>query len=136
MRKLTIAFAPLVSLVVLASCRSVDSATFASYPARPADAEVRVFRSQRPACEFEEVGIVRWSPLHGWESLEDGVTAMKQRAREMGGDAIVDFTYGQHTTGLTTTVSSDSTGATSKASLDTEDIATGTVVRFREPGCV
>ena len=135
MRKM-ITLVPLLSLVVLASCRSVDSATFASYPARPADADVRVFRTQQPACAFDEVGLVTWSPMTGFESLEDGLVAMKRRAREMGGDAIVGFSYGQRSTGVSTTISSDSTGATSTSSIDTEDIATGTVVRYREPGCV
>jgi len=121
--------------VLLAACRSVDSATFADRDPRPADAEVRVFRSQQPACRFEEVGMVTWTPMTGLASLDDGVRAMRERAREMGGDAIIDFTYGVHSTGTSTSVSGDSSSVQATSSVVTEERASGTVVRYLEDGC-
>ena len=136
MRSASVVIGPLASLSLFAACVSVDSATFATHPPRPDDAEVRVYRAQQPSCSFDEIGLVTWSPRHDFESLEEGVTGMKQRAREMGGDAIVDFAYVRRETGVSTTISSDSTGAEATSTVQTQTTASGTVVRFREPGCV
>jgi hypothetical protein len=129
---------PLVLLPVLllaAGCASgLDSAVFMAAPTAPADAEVRIYRTQRPACDYDELGIVTWQPKHGFQKLQSGVDKMRERAREMGGDAILGFSLGDRVDG-STTVSADSSGLRFGSSIDTRTVASGTVVRFRNGGC-
>lgn len=60
---------------------------------------------------------------------------MRDRAREMGGHAIIGFSIGERQNGTTTTITSDSTSVVVGSSVDRETLVSGTVVRVRDGGC-
>jgi hypothetical protein len=112
--------------LALAACASnTDSGSFMPGPpgpARPADHPIRIFRAQLPACAFDEVGFVTWVPRHGFDTLEKGLESMRRHARELGGDAIIDFSY-------------PNTSSTTNATTGDRDEtlrAVGTVIRYAD----
>lgn len=81
-----------------------------------------------------------WKKKGRFDSLGDGAEAMRDRAREMGGDAIVDFGLGREQRGVTTRVSSEidddsARTITSRTQVDHRTTASGTVVRYTDDGC-
>ena len=115
---------------------SVESIIFAPAPSAGAEPAVRLYRNTLPRCPFEEVGLV--SARGG--SLMQLAEAIRQRAVEMGGHAIVGLAQAEHTspgqTQITTSVP-DSGSVTSVASFSVSQITVlaGTVIRFAEEGC-
>lgn len=127
---------PLIVASVIAACApSVQSATFFDAAPRRDAADVRVFQHQRPVCEYHELGIVAWQPRHALDELSDGVDAMRARAAQMGGDAIVDFEYHEQPSGSSTQVAVDSSDIRVRARIEREPQASGTVIRYTGPGC-
>ncbi|HSJ08863.1 MAG TPA: hypothetical protein VK928_03095 [Longimicrobiales bacterium] len=131
MRMLTV-----FSAVLLGACSSgLDSAVFMSAPPLPATEEVRIYRTQRPECPYDELGLVTWQRSNGWKKMQEGVEKMRARAREMGGNAILDFSLGDRMDGTSTRISADSAGVSVGSTTTTSTLITGTVVRFRDAGC-
>jgi hypothetical protein len=127
-------FVPL--LFVLTGCMTgIDSAVFLPAPPAPEQKVIRIYQTQLPTCRYEELGMITWKRPHGFMKLQKGVELMRERARRMGGDAIVAFQVGERENGITTTTRVDSTSVVTSSSLDRDRIAAGTVVRFTEPGC-
>ena len=83
-------------------------------PPKPADAAVVMFSIQRPECAYQEIGTV--SAAGG--KPEEITLRIRERAREMGGDAIV---------GIAQSLTDHS---------HTRTTLTGTVIKFREPSCM
>lgn len=115
------------SLLLLAACGpAISSAFFKQAPARPANSQILLYSTKVPSCPYEEIGVVkgrRRTPA----SLQDVLAAMMQRAREMGGDAIVGLGQGRVVTGAT--------AVDNVASVDVSDGLAGTVIRFTDPSC-
>lgn len=100
-RRLPTAAAPAAaSLVVLAALASgcatppqVTAQRFgtAVVPARPVDAPVALYADERPACAFTKVGYVK---VEGQDARDrERLPALvRAAARELGGDAVVDYT--------------------------------------------
>lgn len=130
------AIASIVLVSGLAGCASgLDSAVFMAAPPVASAEEVRIYQSQLPRCEYEEVGIVTWRPVNGWQKLQGGVDRMRERAATMGGHAIVAFSVAERANGTSTTIHSDSTTTTVGSSITTETLVSGTVIRYRDGAC-
>ncbi len=113
-------------LLALAACSpSVQSARFAAgdVAPRPADAPVRVYQQNRPTCAFTEVGWVSGSKRLPTQAPDAVLAAMRARAKQMGGDAIIGLVPGGGARGGT------------EAASGSEPLFSGTVVRFDDPGC-
>jgi hypothetical protein len=124
---------PLLCLLLAACGPSISSGSFGpdgSQP-RPKDAPVRIYQAARPNCEFQEIGIVRGQPRTRFDSLDDIFDAMRSRARDMGGDAIVGLAV-QEQRGETVVVANGPVPVASSAGVTTYS---GTVVRFADPSC-
>ena len=121
-------------LLLLVGCGpSVQSAVYAPNApgSRPDDAPVRIYQSTRPTCAFEEIGLVRVRPRNSTHSLEDLLTAMRKRARAMGGDAIIGLSATETPDGAVLVPSP----SVSVASISSSPLYTGTVVHFTDPAC-
>jgi hypothetical protein len=105
---------------------SISATRFGDFAARPADHEVRLYSTRLPACGYEEVGLISGKRRTPWTSGEEVLAAMRRRAREVGGDAIVGLGTVAHPGGVAPgeSVSSDATGGLS-----------GVVIRFTDPDC-
>lgn len=124
-----------LSLILTACASGIDSAVFLEAPPRAVDATVAIYSTQTPSCSYDELGIVTWRPPGGQDRLQVGVERMRRRARQMGGDAILDFRIVERDGANVSTVSSDSTGVAVRSWTTTAVRASGTVVRFRDPTC-
>lgn len=123
-------------LICVAACSpAVQSATYVpgAVPAQVSSAAgVRIYDHTRPGCAFEEIGWVGGSPRVRGNSPDDVLNAMRERARAMGGHAII---------GLSSSERTDAVMVTGEAPAATVPVASsnvfrGTVVRFTNPGCV
>lgn len=127
---------PVLALVLsLAACGpAVQSASYAPLPEPRTEsvATMRIYEHIRPECAFQEVGRVS-----GWRRLpthtpDDVANAMRRRAREMGGDAIIAF--GERQDGPSGVIVPVSENA-SIGSISSGSRFVGTVVRFTDPAC-
>jgi len=114
-------------LLVAACGPAVRSAPFKTVPPRPTDHQIVLFSTKLPTCPYEELGLITAQRRHGFNSYESVLEAMKVRAREMGGDAVVALNQQQTVNGGT---------VVGKAvSINTDQAVSGTVIRFTESGC-
>ncbi|MBB4637403.1 hypothetical protein [Longimicrobium terrae] len=113
------------SVLALAACTpTVESASFAAGMApRPADAPIVIYQQNRPTCAFTEVGWVSGTKTLSATTPDEVLAAMRERARAMGGDAIVGLVSG----GESLTVGNEV--------VQSSALFKGTVVRFNDPGC-
>jgi hypothetical protein len=119
-----------VLVPLLAACApSVDTVRLSPvrYPPRPHDFRIRMYSTERPRCPFEEIGTVRSRKPGFWVSMEDVAEAVRDVARELGGDAIIGVTSVSQINGGTVI------GST--VTVDTDPVLSGTVIRFKEAEC-
>ena len=111
--------APLLGMVF--GCTPATRATrFATYPPRPPGHEVRIYKTTLPNRRYEEIGLVSSRQRNKLISMESVLKALKNEARQMGGDAIIGLTEVNETQGFA--------GDTGR--LDRDPVLSGTVVRF------
>jgi hypothetical protein len=99
----------------------------APLPAKSADAPIAIFQVQVPGCSFEEIGTVVARGEFGSERL---ISAMRTRARGMGGDAIIGYSYREPTIGAIV-----HPGPVPHAIPVKVPEVTGTVIRFTGSDC-
>jgi hypothetical protein len=94
-------------------------------PRTPPD-QIRFYQVERPRCSFKEVGHVTMGSrfFAPWSRV---VRKAREKAHEMGGDAIVSLRESTRISGAV--LSKDGISTTETTSLS------GTVVRFTEPTC-
>lgn len=123
-----------LSLAAAACAPAVESATYRPLPEPRAESGemMRIYEHTRPDCPFEELG-----RLSGWRRMptqtpDDVANAMRRRAGEMGGDAIIGF--GQRQEGPSGVIIPISESA-SIGSISSGSVFVGTVIRFTDPEC-
>lgn len=116
-----------MSLFLLAGCAvQVQSTQLRStdYPARPGDHIIAIYRDTLPQTSFVEIAAVQ-ARKRGIDSEEKVINALKDRARELGGDAIIGLTI--------KTVSRDIIDVHKGFRTVRYQIYMGTVIRFLRP---
>ena len=119
-----------VSLVLLGACApAVRSMMFVSPGPSPRGPEhkVRLYRDERPACPYEEIGLVRARRTHIFISMRQMEESLRARARRMGGDAVVGISERSELQ----SVAVSHLGVR----IDSDPVYSGTVVRFTDPDC-
>lgn len=117
---------PLLLLMTACGAR-VGAARFREFPARPDNHEILVFQTLKPECSYVEVGTVVAARPDVFVSPQKALDAMKEKAREMGGDALVGLTNSETITGGT--VSGNDVSMTGTPRF------TATVARFKDDAC-
>jgi len=85
---------------LLAGCSpAVRSTVFVDRPPKPADQPIRVYRTLLPQCPYEEIGLVTSGQGNKFTSTEAALDALRTRAREMGGDAVIGLSYSEERAG-------------------------------------
>ena len=115
----------MLTAAILSGCGpAVRSTAFETYPPRSADHPIRVYSTKTPECPYEEVGLVSARQQNRLTvTMEDILEALKARAREMGGDAVVGVSQGTEPQG----------GAVGE--ISGEPVIAGTVIRFTQADC-
>lgn len=93
---------------------------------------MRIYEHTRPPCAFEEIGRVTGRPQGPTHSGDRVVNAMRRRAAEMGGDAIIGFSERSESAGSTIVPVTEFMAVSSESSAT---VYSGTVVRFTDPAC-
>src|SRR5690349_5723154 len=120
----------LVALVVLsAACTPQRVTRFdpgTPSPQRTAPSAIRFYEVERPRCPFKEIGHIntRTGLFSSWGSV---VRKTRERASEMGGDAVVALRESSRVSGAT--VTQNGIGINESTSL------AGTVIRFTNATC-
>jgi hypothetical protein len=126
MRRVHLA-APLLSITLGACGPAISSANFTTVAPQAPEHEITLYSTKLPTCPYDEIGVVR-GKRRAFTTLQQVLSAIQQRARTMGGDAVV---------GLGQTVNiSGGTVVDNVVSVESQEGLTGTVIRFSEPGCV
>ncbi|HEU4882550.1 MAG TPA: hypothetical protein VFT45_09905 [Longimicrobium sp.] len=124
-----------LSLAAAACAPAVASTSYVRLPQPRAErdaAAIRVYEHTRPACAFEEIGRVAGRRTLPTQSPDDILDAMRRRASQMGGDAIIAFAEQQDgPSGVIITVSESASAGT----IVTSSALVGTVVRFTDASC-
>src|SRR5688572_3859763 len=116
-------FPALLLVLGAAACSpAVSSGKFSSQPFPPTTGEITLYSTKLPACAYDEIGLVHVKRRHGFTDMQDLIDAMRERAQEMGGDAVVGV-------GLAVRVK------TGDDNITTDRDLAGTVVRFQQPDC-
>lgn len=119
----------LLVLVSVGCGPAVQSVNFISppLPATPSDYPIRFYGEARPKCAYQEIGSVSSRKRSKLVSMEKVMESLRERAREMGGNAIIGI--GEHTETRGATI----VGSTVVANND--PVLSGTVIRFDDPAC-
>jgi hypothetical protein len=122
-------FSSVLLLSLVACGPAIRSMTFLSPPPapKPRTHPIAFYQEARPECPYEEVGTVSARKRSGLVSMEAVAEGLRQRAREIGGDAIIGVGERVETRGGSVV------GRTVVANND--PVISGTVIRFRDPGC-
>jgi hypothetical protein len=88
-------FLPLILLLSL-GCITTTVARLSPvrYEPRSSEASIPLYSSQLPTCPFEEVAIVKARRETWIVSTGAAVDALRKKARQMGGDALVGVGFG------------------------------------------
>jgi hypothetical protein len=125
-RLIELALLCLILSIVVGCGPRVTSARFGEQPAPREDGPpIQVFSTKLPECPYEEVGLVRVEKRHGMTSMQAMLDAMRDRARRMGGDAVVGV-------GHTSAVE----GGAAAGTVTTAAGLTGTVIRYTGAACM
>jgi hypothetical protein len=116
-----------LTLSIVAGCGPrVRSARFGEQPApREGGPPTQVFSTKLPECPYEELGLVRVEKGHGLTSMQAMLDAMRDRARRMGGDAVVGVGH-----------ISAVEGSVAAGSVTTAGGLAGTVIRYTDSACM
>jgi hypothetical protein len=121
----------ITALCLAAACAPAVSVTNLSPTprgAQPDDHPVAFFEAQLPRCAYEELALLRVRPKTFWTKPDDLANAMRARAQQLGGDAVIRVSSDRPVTGA-------SPGFGGSIELEHGLLLSGTVVRFRDPSC-
>ena len=82
-----------------------------TYESKPGSSPVQLYSAQLPSCPFEEIGLVKARREYNIVPNAAVVDALRDKARELGGDALVGVSF-----------------------VSDDDLA-GTVIRFKQDDC-
>jgi ABC-type sugar transport system substrate-binding protein len=126
MRTLSMAMT-LTALAGVTGCGpAVQSTPFAVLSPQSTDRPVAIYSTKSPECAYEEVGLVSARQRSSWfNSMTDVLDALKERARAMGGDAVIQVSEGREVSG----------GGSNGGNVSSDAVLSGTVIRFTEADC-
>src|SRR5215212_5859137 len=102
--RLNVSLGIMVTSLFVGGCTTVRATTFdthASSAQRTAAADVRFYETQRPRCQYREVGHITTTRNTWFTSWSSAVRKTRERASDMGGDAIVSFRESSRISGAT-----------------------------------
>lgn len=119
----------LVSLgLACAACGPrIREARFRTYPPRDASHEILVYQTTRPECSFEEVGTITVEKRNAFVSSQEMLDSLRERARRMGGDALLGLAEGNRVAGAAPV------GAA--IAVANRQTFSSTVIRFADDSC-
>ena len=108
---------------------SIKTTVFKLYPSRPDDYPIKIFRENTPQCQYEEIGTVSFRYRNQFDKMEQVIETFKQKARKMGGNAIIYLKESGKIEG--SMIDIHGRGNVSIESF----VLSGIVIRFIDPAC-
>jgi hypothetical protein len=123
-------FAALALIALVAACGpQISSSVIVKASPQPTDHDIQVFLTRVPECPYQELGTVTASEGAFAGGVNTYLPAMKKRARELGGDALIGYKTASTTAGYVA-VAPNVTAAVEG------EIHSAVVVRFTNPDCM
>jgi hypothetical protein len=119
---------PALLLLTVGCGPQISSSVFVTAPPKSPDHEILVFLTRTPECPYEELGTIKASEGAFAGGVSTYMPAIKKRARELGGDALVAYKTASTTTGYVAV-------APSVVAAAEGEIHSAVVVRFTKPDC-
>jgi uncharacterized protein YbjQ (UPF0145 family) len=86
-----------------------------------------MYAADRPTCAFEELATVRSRQSSKLVSMNKVTEAVRQRARELGGDAVIGVSEGSEVHGGMV--------VGSMVSVSDDRVISAVIIRFKDPAC-
>ena len=100
---------------------------------KPAFYKIRIYPKSQPRCAYTELATLSADQTRDMRTAEDLVEVLSVKAREIGGDAMINLastTRTERTTGEASTTGRDGTVTLSKT-----EVWTTTVIKFKNADC-
>jgi hypothetical protein len=100
---------------------------------KPAFYKIRIYPKSQPRCAYTELATLSADQTRDMRTVDDLVEVLSVKAREVGGDAMINLsstTRTERTTGEASTTGRDGTVTLSKT-----EVWTTTVVKFKNADC-
>ncbi len=127
-RYVAVAVGPILVGLLSGCGPTISSSVFIAAPPKPRDHVVAVFMTKAPSCPYEEIGIVTASEGAFAGGVDTYFPAMKDRARKMGGDALLGYKQGSRPSGAVAV-------APGVVGVANEEVHSATVIRFTDASC-
>lgn len=113
---------------LVGSTVEVTKLTKTTLEPRPATYPIRVYRTDKPRCEFDKIATLSTDVTPDLKTTDDLDNLLRVQARQLGGDALTDLASDVRTSGGDT----DSGG---NVRTYKTPFWTATVIRFKSPQC-
>jgi hypothetical protein len=130
----TMRYAKLALLMLVTACAVLSGPTVRvtklwpePLEPRPAGYEIRIYQEKQPRCAFDEIARLstdQTADIHTGDALAE---ILRVKARELGGDAIINLASETRTAGAT--------GTDGQVTLEKTPVWSGTVIRFKSLKC-
>ena len=124
----------LLGVVTIVACApAVENVERSSYESQLYDNPILVFsRNARSACDYEEIATIESRQTHKNVPRDKVNEDLRNKAREIGGDAIVNLVEDQRDVASSYALEGD---ARWRVSTYRETVVSGTVIRWRDESC-
>lgn len=100
---------------------------FQHHPPKPDNYPIIIYRTKLPECPYDEIGIISSKRKTKLITMEQVIESIKQKARQMGGDAVIGLSEVNEVKGADV--------SNSGVVLDRDLVLSGTVIKFKDPEC-
>jgi hypothetical protein len=121
-------------LILVAACAGLSGPTVrvtnlrpGPFEPRPAIYDIRIYRDSQPRCAFEEIAHLSTDQTVDIHTPDALLEILRVKAREIGGDAIINLDSEIHTAGMS--------GTNGQVTLEKTPVWSGTVIRFKSLKC-
>jgi len=94
------------------------------YPPNLNSESIALYYTKLPRCPYEEIGIVSSRQRNKLIKMEQVAESLMQRAREMGGDAVIQISLTERAMGVN-----------KYGHIDNDPVLQGIVIRWTQEGC-
>lgn len=100
---------------------------FQHHPPKPDNYPIIIYRTKLPECPYDEIGIVSSRQRNKLITMEQVIESIKQKARQMGGDAVIGLSEVNESQGAVV--------SNNGFVLDRDPVLSGTVIKFKDLDC-
>lgn len=94
---------------------------------RPASYDIRIYTDKEPRCEYTAIAQLSTDQTRDIRTVDDLLSILRAKARELGGDAIMKLGHSTSTSGIA--------GHDQTYTLEKTEVWSGTLIRWKNMAC-